>query len=166
MTMLAREAQNVQNPALGAAILWRFCCSYASSHPTNDPPALPILFLVLPIVLHQAVAELLRRTRPSSGLRAFAAKFGDASVSKQDLLLQIHDRSLRWRSMTLQSLELAAAGHLVHLSDAGFVMPLSKAKPRGLADEVKQLMADAEKLGTWCAQLNLHEITTTLKVRL
>ena len=68
--------------------------------------------------------------------------------------------------MTLQSLELAAAGHLVHLSDAGFVMPLSKAKPRGLADEVKQLMADAEKLGTWCAQLNLHEITTTLKVRL
>lgn len=166
MTMLAREAQNVQNPALGAALLWRFCCAHTENHPTSDPPALPVLFLVLPIVLHQATAELLRRTRPSSGLRAFAAKFGDTAVSKQDLLLQIHDRSLRWRTLTLQSLELAAAGHLVHLTEDGDVMPLSKTKARGLADEVKQLMADAEKLGAWCGPLTLHEITTTLKVRL
>ncbi len=166
MTMLAREAQNVQNPALGAAILWRFCCAYGTTHPTNDAPALPTMFVVLPIVLHQATAELLRRTRPSSGLRAFAAKFGDTTVSKQDLLLQIHDRALRWRTLTLQSIELAAAGHLIHLTDTGEVIPLSKTKARGLPDEVKQLMSDAEKLGAWCGSLTLHEIATTLKVRL
>lgn len=166
MTMLAREAQNVQNPALGAAILWRFCCAYAACHPANDPPALPTLFVVLPIVLHQATAELVRRTRPSSGLRAFAAKFGDTTISKQDLLLQIHDRSLRWRPLTLQSLELAAAGRLIHLTESGNVVALSKTKARGLPDEVKQLMGDAEKLGAWCGPLTLHEITTTLKVRL
>jgi hypothetical protein len=166
MTMLAREAQNVQNPALGAAILWRFCCGYADTHSTNDAPALPILFVVLPIVLHQATAEILRRTRPSSGLRAFAAKFGDASVSKQDLLLQIHDRSLRWRTLTLQSIELAAAGRLIYVTDGCEAVPLSKTKARGLPDEVKQLMGDAEKLGTWCGPLTLHEIATTLKVRL
>ena len=164
--MLAREAQNVQNPALGAAILWRFCCAYANTHPTNDAPALPILFVVLPIVLHQATTELMRRTRSNSGLRAFAAKFGDSTVSKQDLLLQIHDRSLRWRTLTLQSIELAAAGHLIHLTDAGEVIPLSKTRARGLPDEVKQLLGDAEKLGVWCGPLTLHEITTTLKVRL
>ncbi len=164
--MLAREAQNVQNPALGAAILWRFCCAYSTSHPTNDAPALPMLFLVLPIVLHQATVELVRSTRPSSGLRAFTAKFGDTTVSKQDLLLQIHERSLRWRTITLQSIELAAAGRLIHLTDAGRVMPLSKTKARGLSDEVKQLLVDAEKLGAWCGPLTLHEITTTLKVRL
>ena len=166
MTMLAREAQNVQNPALGAAILWRFCCTYGTTHPTNEAPALPTLFVVLPIVLHQATAELLRRTRPSSGLRAFAAKFGDTTVSKQDLLLQIHDRALRWRTLTLQSIELASAGHLIHLADTGEVIPLSKTKARGLPDEVKQLMNDAEKLGAWCGSLTLHEIATTLKVRL
>lgn len=164
--MLAREAQNVQNPALGAAILWRFCCAYVASHPTNDSPTLPALFLVLPIVLHQATADLLRRTRTSSGLRTFASKFGDTTVSKQDLLLQIHDRSLRWRTLTLQSLELAAAGHLVQLTEEGYVIPLSKTKARGLPDEVKQLMADADKLGAWCGPLTLHEIATTLKVRL
>lgn len=166
MTMLAREAQNVQNPALGAALLWRFCCAYGTTHPTNDAPALPTLFVVLPIVLHKATVDLLRRTRPSSGLRAFAAKFGDSIVSKQDLLLQIHDRSLRWRTLTLQSVELASAGRLIHLTETGEVVPLSKTKARGLPDEVKQLMSDAEKLGAWCGALTLHEIATTLKVRL
>lgn len=164
--MLAREANNVQNPALGAAVIWRFCCAYAAAHPAGDPPPLPTLFLVLPIVLHQATVELLRRTWPSSGLRAFAAKFGDTKVSKHDLLLQIHERSLRWRTLTLQSIELAAAGRLIHLTDAGNAVPLSRTKARGMPDEVKQLMTDAEKLGAWCGQLTLHEITTTLKVRL
>lgn len=164
--MLAREAQNVQNPALGAAVLWRFCCAYTATHPEGDAPALPTLFLVLPIVLHQATVELLRRTWPSSGLRAFAAKFGDTKVSKQDLILQIHDRSLRWRTLTLESIELAAAGRLIYLTESGEAMPLSKTKARGLPEEVKQLMSDAEKLGAWCGQLTLHEITTTLKVRL
>ena len=164
--MLAREAQNVQNPALGAAILWRFCCAYITTHPTNDAPPLPALFVVLPIVLHQATAELLRTTWPSSGLRAFAAKFGDAQVSKQDLLLQIHERALRWRRLTFQSLELATAGRLVHLTQAGEVTPLSKTKARGLPDDVKQLLKDAEKLGAWCGPLTMHEITTTLKLRL
>jgi hypothetical protein len=164
--MLAREAQNIQNPALGAAILWRFCCGYVGSHPEGDLPRLPLLFLVLPIVLHQATAELLRRTRPSSGLRAFAAKFGDSQISKQDLLLQVHERAARWRALSLQSIELAAAGHLIQLSDGGEVIPLSRTKARGIPDEVKQLLADAEKLGAWCGRLTLHEVTTTLKVKL
>lgn len=164
--MLAREAQNVQNPALGAAVLWRFCCGFVESHPASDAPGLPLLFLVLPIVLHQATAELLRRTRSTSGLRAYAAKFGDSAVSKQDLLLQIHERAIRWRRLSLQSIELASAGRLIHLSDAGEVIPLSRTKARALPDEVKQLLTDAEKLGKWCGQLTLHEVTTTLKVKL
>lgn len=164
--MLAREAQNIQNPALGAAVLWRFCCGYVEAHPDGDSPRLPLLFLVLPIVLHQATAELLQRTRVSSGLRAYAAKFGDSQISKQDLLLQIHERAARWLTLSLQSIELAAAGRLFQLSDSGDVIPLSRTKARGLQDEVKQLLADAEKLGTWCGQLTLHEVTTTLKVKL
>lgn len=164
--MLVREAQNVQNPALGAAVIWRFCCGYVESQAAGDPPPFPVLFLALPIVLHQATAELVQSTRIGSGLRAFAAKFGDSTVSKQDLLLQLHDRALRWRVLSLQSIELATAGRLIHITDAGSAVPLSRTKARGMPDEVKQLLADAEKLGAWCGQLTMHEITTTLKVRL
>ena len=82
------------------------------------------------------------------------------------MLLQVHDRAVRWRPLSLESIELAAAGRLIQLSEGGEVIPLSRTKARGLPDEVKQLMADAEKLGAWCGQLTLHEVTTTLKVKL
>lgn len=164
--MLGKEAQNVQNPALGAALIWRFCCGYVATHRVSSPPALPLLFLVLPIVLHQSTAEFVKRTYKSSGLRAFAAKFGDSSVSKQDLLLQIHDRSIRWRKLTLQSIELTVAAGLVNLDETGNAIPLSRTKAKGLSDEVKQLMDMAEKLGGWFGELTVHEIVTTLKVKL
>lgn len=164
--MLAREAQNVQNPALGAALVWRFCCGYVETQRASAPPPLSLLFLVLPIVLHQATSEFVKRTYKSSGLRAFAAKFGDSSVSKQDLLIQIHDRSIRWRKLSLHSVELAVAGRLLKLTDKGYIVPLSRTKARGLPDEVKQLMELAEKLGAWFGELTVHEIVTTLKVKL
>jgi Family of unknown function (DUF6521) len=164
--MLAREAQNVQNPALGAVLVWRFCCGYVETQRVSAPPPLSLLFLVLPIVLHQATSEFVKRTYKSSGLRAFAAKFGDSSVSKQDLLIQIHDRSIRWRKLSLNSVELAVAGRLLKLTDNGDIIPLSRTKARGLPDDVKQLMDLAEKLGAWFGELTVHEIVITLKVKL
>lgn len=164
--MLAREVQNVQNPALGAALLWRFCSGYVETHRVSSPPPLPFLFLVLPIVLHQETADFVKCTYKSSGLRAFAAKFGDSSVSKQDLLFQIHERSIRWRQLSLRSIELAVAGDLLKLQDEGNVIPLSKTKARGLSGEVKTLMNLAEKLGSWFGELSVHEVATTLKVKL
>lgn len=164
--MLARETQNVQNPAFGAALIWRFCCGYVESNRINAPPPLPLLFLVLPIILHQATSDFVKRTYKSSGLRTFAAKFGDSSISKQDLLVQIHDRTIRWRKLSMQSVELAVAGRLLKLTDNGDAIPLSRTKARGLSDEVKHLMDLSEKLGAWFGELTVHEIVTTLKVRL
>lgn len=164
--MLAREVQNVQNPALGAAIVWRFCCGYVETNRISASPPLPLLFLVLPIILHQATSEFVKRTFKSSGLRAFAAKFGDSSVSKQDLLLQIQERAIRWRKLSLLSIELAVAGKLIKLEENSEVIPLSQTKARGLSDEVRQLMDLAEKLGAWFGELTVHEVVTTLRVKL
>ncbi|MFJ5431572.1 three component ABC system middle component [Pectobacterium actinidiae] len=164
--MLAREVQNVQNPALGAAIVWRFCCGYVETNRISASPPLPLLFLVLPIILHQATSEFVKRTFKSSGLRAFAAKFGDSSVSKQDLLLQIQERAIRWRKLSLLSIELAVAGKLIKLEENGEVISLSQTNARGLSDEVRQLMDLAEKLGAWFGELTVHEVVTTLRVKL
>lgn len=166
MTSLAREAQNVQNPALGAALIWRFCCGFVGSNSTSTPPQLPVAFLVLPVVLHQETVTFLRGTRKGSGLRIFAAKFGDSKASKQDLLLQLHDRASRWRQLSLNSLELAVAGQLISISNDCTILPLSRTNARGLSEDIKQLMADAEKFGYWCGQLTTHEIAHTLKIRL
>ena len=64
-----REINNVQNPALGAAIIWRFAVGYSNKSKTSDYPILQLCFLVAPMIFHQETFELLMSTQPRSGLR-------------------------------------------------------------------------------------------------
>ncbi len=166
MSVLTREVRNIQNPALGAGLVWRFACGYIANHPTHEPVPLPLLFLVLPIVLHQKTEAFVRNTNRISGLRAFAAKFGKSENSKQDLLLAIHDRMLALRNLSMESIRLALATRLLHL-DTATVIPLSQTEAIvGIQPDVRSLMNSAQKLGAWCGLLTLHEIANALKVRL
>ena len=165
MNGLISEVRNVQNPALGAGLVWRFACGYVSSHPTHAATPLPLLFVVLPITLHEKTEEFVNTTQMPSGLRVFAAKFGKVENSKQDLLLAVHDRMLALRDLSLESVRLALASRLLYL-DVASVIPLSQTRAvAGIPAEVKRLMRTAEKLGGWCGLLTMHEIATTLKVR-
>lgn len=166
MTVLAQETQNIQNPALGAGLIWRFACGFTETHRTNDRVPLQILFLVLPVLYHKATREFVKGTLKTSGLRAFAAKFGESKASKQDLLLAIHDRSIRLRPLTLQSIKIALGTRLISIQPDGTVIALSQTKgASGIPADAKQMMKDAEKMGAWCSPLTLHEIATTLKLR-
>ena len=167
MTILSLEARNIQNPALGAGLLWRFACGCVQNSRDHNPVALPLVFLVLPILLHEGTQSFVKSTLRASGLRAFAAKFGEAKTSKQDLLLAIHERMTKLRRLTIDSLRLALATRLLYLDPAsGGVIPLSRTQAAtGMPEETRQLMRDAEKLGAWCSQLSIHEVATILKVR-
>jgi|ERR1017187_1419227 hypothetical protein len=166
MDSLTREVRNVQNPALGAGLLWRFACGYIESHSTRDPVPLPLAFLVLPIVFHERSEELVAGTQRASGLRAFAAKFGNSDNSMQDVLLAVHGRMLALRNLTRESLQVALATRLLSLETTGTLVALSQTRAiAGIPDDVRHLMRSAEKLGHWCSLLTIHEVATTLKVR-
>ncbi len=94
MYTLSQETQYVQNPALGAMLLWRFAVGYERGSRTASPTPIPLLFLVLPVTLHEETVQFVTSTREASALRAFAGKFSESRTSKSDLLLAIHRRSL------------------------------------------------------------------------
>jgi Family of unknown function (DUF6521) len=166
MSSLSQEARYVQNPALGASLLWRFSSAYVECHRLSSPVPLPVLFIVLPIIFHEQTDSFVQGTRKASGLRAFAGKFGEAKEAKQDILFSLHLRMLRLRSLSVESLQIATSARLLHLLGNATVIPLSQTRAvAGLSPEAKHLLAHAEKLGTWCAPLTLHEIATILKVR-
>ena len=166
MGILSAEVRNIQNPALGAVLIWRFVCGYVYAHPTRNPIPLPLVFLVLPTILHRRTAEFVERTNKSSGLRVCAAKFGAAKHCKQDLLLAINHRMLVLKELSIESLRMALVTRLVHLETDATLIPLSKTKASsGTLEEIKTMMNSAEKLGAWCAPLTMHEIAMTLKVR-
>lgn len=163
MSSLSREAELVQNPALGAVLMWRFCSAYQSRQLTADSPPVTFAFLVLPLVLHVDSMEHLQGTR--NGLRAFAEKFAQSKDPGADKILAIHDRLLAWRSMSLQALRLGVAARLVSVdSKRGRLIALSNARPSAATANVRPLLAGAEKLGRWFAELTVFEVASILKV--
>src|SRR5882724_11641080 len=80
---LADEVRNVQNPPLGAALLWRFTCGYTSNHAECGHAPLHLLFLVLPLTLHRQTFHFVSQTQTATGMRAFAAKFAEYKNTKQ-----------------------------------------------------------------------------------
>lgn len=167
MTILNQETRNIQNPALGAMLLWCFTTGYAKGSEASSPTPLPLLFIVLPIMLHQETAQFITSTQQRSGLRTFAAKFAEQKTSKNDLLLAIHERSIKMRNLSMNSLRQAIASKLILIdSTEGVAISISKTQPKtGIPKSVGSMIRGAEKLGSWCSELTLHEVSVILKVR-
>lgn len=166
MSILSKESHIVQNPALGAFLIWRFAVGYEQGSKNKDGTPLPLIFIVLPILLHPEICEFVMNTREASGLRAFAGKFVSTQVSKSDLLLAINKRAIKMRSLTMHSLNLATETRLTSIAPGnGTVIPLSNTPPKsGVPASITPLFKAAEKLGVWCSQVSLHEVSIILKV--
>jgi hypothetical protein len=165
---LSREVKAVQNPALGAMLLWRCCVGYSSTHPTADAIPLPLLFLVLPVLFHKETAEIVTSTRKRSGLRAFAEKFQWAAQNKTDLLLAIGPRAQAMRKLTSDSLGLGVLSNLIAIEQqSGRVIALSRTPATaGIPTSVRPLLAGADKLGSWCSQASMYETALLFQVTL
>lgn len=161
--ILAREVQAIQNPGLGAVLLWRFAVGYASSRGAPETTPMPVLFLPLPILFHEETVELVRRTR--TGLRGFADKFLDSTFSETDVLLSLERRAKALRPLSLMSIRIAIDSRIL-LVDArtADVMALSSTKPRGVPESVRPLLKSSEKLGEWCGAVSLFELSSVLRV--
>jgi ABC-3C biological conflict system middle component len=167
MGSLSQETQRVQNPALGAMLLWRFTHGYEQGSKSKDHTPIPLLFLVLPIMLYEETFRFVKSTRRPSGLRSFAGKFSESSSSKNDIVLGINERAIKLRNLSMAALRLAIASRLIAIAaDEGAVFSLSSTQPRThIPAEIRLMLVNAEKLGHWCAQVSLHEISIILKIR-
>lgn len=160
MTAFLNEVQAMQNPALGATLLWRFVCGFSPNSSTNGTP-LPVAFLVLPLAFHAKSFEEVTGTHAASGLRKFEEKFSD----RGDVLLSIHPRMLAMRDLSLRSLRIAIRAGLVTLVPKEAVLwPRSQTVPPTEARAVSDLLKSAEKLGAWCRDVSLFEVAGLLKV--
>jgi hypothetical protein len=162
MTMaLQTEVQAMQNPALGAALLWRFACGYCPSTTSTAGAPLPLAFLVLPVMLHAQTREAITSTQQRSGIRQFQANLDQ----RVDLLLGVQRRAVSMRSTSLRSLRIAMASALVTLMpEKAQVWPRSYANGPTVAPRVRELMKASEKFGAWCKDLTLFEVAGILRV--
>ncbi|MGG2399849.1 three component ABC system middle component [Pseudomonas sp. SH1-B] len=151
----------VQNPALGAALVWRFVEAYAPKA-AGRLPALPLLFIILPIIYRKELRDVAASTQLSSGLRLFAGKF----KKEQEILHGIQTRILLLKELSLSSISIALQCGLINIDTrTAEASSLRQKAPRIDVDDIKHMMRSAEKLGHWCKDLTLQEVQAILRIK-
>jgi hypothetical protein len=170
MSILTNEVSAVQNPALGAVLLWRFASAFPE--PMKRRPPVQLMFLPLPLLFRQEYVDVITGTgsatgvRRASGLRAFADGLREFRTAKTDLLLSFHDAVLHHRELSLESFSLALASGLLRVDDEGQVLAIPHDDPTRTAPErVRRLLRGANKFGYWCGAVTLFEVAATLHLR-
>ncbi|WP_332771622.1 three component ABC system middle component [Pseudomonas sp. ESBL1] len=156
------EIYLMQNPALGAVLIWRFTEGYAPKG-CGQLPCLPLLFIVLPILYQEQLRNAAIATNPSSGLRVFAGKF----KSEQEILFGIQGRMLRLRDVSLASISIAIQSGLISLNTSTTgVESLRPKAPADMDEKITAMMKAAQKLGQWCKTLTIQEVQAILRIKL
>ena len=162
---LGREVYEIQNPALGGVLLWRFATGYAQARSQPEATPLPALFVVLPLLFREESRALIAGTRLSSGLHAFLDKYRDSASPQNDLLLTLPHAVRLYQPLTWASFRVAVANRLLFLEPStADVFVLSSTLPSGLPPRLSREWSVAERLGSWCGRLTLFELSTALRI--
>lgn len=162
MSKANNEVYQVQNPAIGSAILWRFVCGYKSVK--SEPVPFPLLFLVLPIIFREELCDAICSTQQRNGLSKVAEKL--FTEKKNDELYSINSAAINLRELTLSSFNIGVSAKLFKLEyTTALVYPITEISPSGIAASTKVLLDSSEKFGRLCGDLTLYEICEWLKVR-
>lgn len=153
------EIDIVYNEALCAYLLWRVGKAFREEG--GNDIFLALLFIALPLLLHDVTLRAIVSTNKPSGLSKAASKIGES----RDNLLAIHDRSLRLRGLTLRSLSagLRCGLFLINYQDAK-VHSISDIKAPVLPERLKLHMKAADLLGAWFARLPIEQIASLLRI--
>lgn len=158
------EYDNVRNPMLGAYLLWNFVLGYYSEK--NEYPPIEELFIVLPMIMKNDIADQVKSTNRASGMRGMSDKFMKADVLKNDIICNLHREMQNMKDISAISLAEAIKAGLVSVDvENSTVFPLELRKHNKESANVIQMGKNAEKLGQWCAGINLIQIEEILKVR-
>ena len=163
MNELDRNIYLIQNPAIGAAILWRFVCGYYDSDNESRQVPFPLLFVVLPIIFREDLRDVINTTNKSSGLQKVSEKL--FKIKQMDVLSGIQRSAEQYKETTMSAINIAVGANLINVScKTALVMPVQTKTSKTPASS-ENLLKQAEKLGMWCSTLSLHEISILLKVR-
>lgn len=156
------EAAIVQNEALGAYAIWRFGLGFQERD--GQAVTLPLVFLLLPLVLHAPTLAMVLGTQKASGLHLFSGKLGE----QREDLLAVHGRALALRQLTLGSLMVAEQSRLIliepSIATVRAFSPHHELQAPALPERVRRIAPACEKVGYWFAGLPDQQVARALKV--
>lgn len=153
------EIERVQNPSLGAMLIWRYGRSFQAQL-TAEPPNLLLAFLVLPLCLHRPTLDIILGTQARSGLGKFCEKLSE----RREELFAVHERCVALKRLSLNSLAFAERAGILAIEYENAKMRAIEVADPPLSERVKTQAKGAERLGIWFSALKASEVFHALKV--
>jgi len=122
--MLIDEIEQVQNPGLGATLIWRFACGYEAGEGSGGVP-LAYAFLVIPLLFNKRVLDAVASTQKS--LRKVEEKLN----AVQAAVASLQDSAVAMRELSQQSLAVAIRAGLTTIDSESATF-----RPRGVTPPV------------------------------
>ncbi len=135
------------NPAFCGWLVREAAEGYCSINPAGLP--FPLIFLILPVVLHRPTRESLPRSTVTA-LHPWLREHPEARVG-------LADRATQLATIAREAVLLLSTNSLIRLTDEGALVPsgkLSRGKAPILAasEEVKVCVSKAKMVGVWFAE--------------
>lgn len=155
------EQRVVQNPALGAEVMWQAVQeAYAAQSRAGGVP-LPLAFIVLPLTFHQRTATVLAaKTQPGALYKALA--------DDREITVGLQRRMQALSGRTLKALSIGFRTGLLNIDRdrERQLLPGRKTAPVAHAtDDVKIIFAAARRVGKAITEMSIVQISTQLNIR-
>jgi hypothetical protein len=177
--VMIEEEALILNPLLGARAMWQCAKEYQNCHGEKLGAPIPLLFLVLPLVLHEDTEDLIKRMKSTSGL-AYALHHpskveGSRKIQGANILLGLRDRCADYTALNWDSLNMAVSSSLLikhSATNEGFIC--FEAKGASLPTKIRpvtgsqmsNIVGAAKRLGAWFAKQDVATSLSLLKIRL
>lgn len=155
------EQRVIQNPGLGAEVIWQAVQeAYESTGRVAGVP-LPLIFLILPLTFHKRTATVLAsKTQPGALYKALG--------EDRELTIGLQDRMQAMCDRTFQALSIGFQTDLL-LYDEGperQLIPGKKTAPViHVTDDVKVILNAARRVGQAFCEMSIVQFTTQLNIR-
>lgn len=153
------EIYVIQNPAIGAVIIWEFLCGYGSTL-YNDK--FELLFIIIPVILNQEFRNYIISTQKKSGFSKVIEKI--MRDKKSDIVYQIENNINQMKELTLESIQIGMLTNLFCMDNELNVKSIKNKKP-DISKDTSEILEASKKLGIWMSELTKNEIEKMLKVR-
>lgn len=171
------EFDEIQNPGLGAAMLWKF--SQGFSEVDSKFPNILHAFIVLPLLMHSYSYEILSSTHEKSGLNAIVLKLVSPPENKRKTkignivlergaedLYSLNSRIIKFRKLTMQSLLIANDTGLIDLNSAtGDIKANNVLIPKWTPLGIEKILSTSFKFGKMCNLYDLSRLSCLLQVK-
>lgn len=145
--IFSRDVFAETNPAFYSAIFWQFCSAYKQEHTHQRPPAIPLIYLVVPLAISEDLGATFEGCNRDTGLPLWLNRSPQITI---DLAKKVNSTL----ELTTAAVRFGCLTGLLHIAPTGDLDSAKKKFPTAVSTGIaSKALKRARLLGIWMATM-------------